>query len=283
MSTRITQRTDGSRTSFATSSAGTFTIRTDDPLLSHTAVPTVTVILGFGKQSGLRALSTPLPLPRRAIPPRVEERPADPAGNAESAGDLTADASVAVSVLETGLFDTSTDQAHQPARAERRQRLLEAADTLAVAEEPKEVLEPEAAVSAEPVAAETAAAPDPDEEAAKPSQDDAEHAQPSPEKPTHPHHLEMTIDSLPHHELTEPIPIVIDPLGDTIFTAAMSNLDISATGNSISEGLLLLKEQIEFVYGDLSRRLSLTPDQKTRLQILHTYIRPNGPKKPEWL
>lgn len=282
MSARITQRTDGSRTSFATSSAGTFIIRTDDPLLSHTTVPTVTVMLGFGKQSGLRALSTPLPLPRRAIPPRVEERPADPAENAESAGDLTADASVAVPVRETGLFDTSTDQAHQPARAERRQRLLEAAETPAVAEQPKEILEPEAAAGADADAAK-ATVPASDEEAAKASQDDAEHAKPSPEKPAHPHHLEMTIDSLPHHELTEPIPIVIDPLGDTIFTAAMSNLDISATGNSISEGLLLLKEQIEFVYGDLSRRLSLTPDQKTRLQILHTYIRPNGPKKPEWL
>lgn len=282
MSARITQRTDGSRTSFATSSAGTFTIRTDDPLLSHTTVPTMTVMLGFGKQSGLRALSTPLPLPRRDVPPRVEEGPADPAGNAESAGDPSANASVAESLLETDPFHTSTDYAHQPARAERRQRLLEAAETPAVAEEPKELLEPEAAASAEPVAAE-ATAPASGEEAAKASQDNAEHAQPSPEKPTHPHHLEMTIDSLPHHELTEPIPIVIDPLGDTIFTAAMSSLDISATGNSISEGLLLLKEQIEFVYGDLSRRLTLSPDQKTRLQILHTYIRPNGPKKPEWL
>lgn len=281
MSARITQRTDGSRTSFATSSAETFTIRTDDPLLSHTTVPMVTVVLGFGKQSGLRAPSTPLPLPRHAIPPRVEERPANPAGRVESAGDLPAEASVAASVLETGPSDTSTDHAHQPAHAERRQRLLEAAETLAVAEEPKELLEPEAAEAAEPVAAEAAVPAS--GEAAQASQEAAEHAEPSPEKPAHPHHLEMTIDSLPHHELIEPIPIVIDPLGDTIFTATMSNLDISATGNSIGEGLLLLKEQIEFVYGDLSRRLSLTPDQKTKLQMLHTYIRPNGPKKPEWL
>lgn len=281
MSARITQRTDGSRTSFATSSAGTFTIRTDDPLLSHTTVPMATVTLGFGKQSGLRALSTPLALPRRAaIPPRVEEWPADPAGGAESVGDLPAQASVAGSLPETSRSDPPTGHAHQPTRAERRQRLLEAAETPAVTEEPSEPIEPEAA-AAEPVAPE-AAAPALGE-TANASQEATEHAKPSPEKPAHPHHLEMTIDSLPHHDLIEPIPIVIDPLGDTIFTAAMSNLDISATGNSIGEGLLLLKEQIEFVYGDLSRRLSLTPDQKTRLQILHTYIRPNGPKKPEWL
>jgi hypothetical protein len=274
VSARITQRTDGSQTSFATSSAGTFTIRTDDPLLSHTTVPMATVMLGFGKQSGLRARSTTTPLPRRAaIPPRVEERAADPAGSAESAGDLPAEASVAGSVPETGRSDTSTDHAHQPTRAERRQRLLEAAETPAASEEPEEPLEPEAAAT-EPVAAE-AADPAPDQES-------AEHAQPSSEQPAHPHRLEMTIDSLPHHELTEPIPIVIDPLGDTIFTATISNLDICATGNSIGEGMVLLKEQIEFVYGDLSRRSNLTPDQKTTLQILHTYIRPNGPKKPEW-
>jgi hypothetical protein len=233
----------------------------------------VTVILGFGKQSGLRSLSTPLRLPRGAvIPPRVEERPADLAGTAESAGDLPAEASI-----ETGLSDTSTDHTHEPTPAERRQRLLKAAALPAAAEEPKEPLEPEAA-AAEPVAAE-AAAPG---EAAKARREAVEHAKPSSEKPAQPHRLEMTIDSLPQHELTEPIPIVIDPLGDTIFTATISNLDISATGNSIGEGLLLLKEQIEFIYNDLSRRLTLTPDQKTTLQILHTYIRPVGPKKREW-
>jgi hypothetical protein len=92
----------------------------------------------------------------------------------------------------------------------------------------------------------------------------------------------MTIDSLPFHSLTEPIPIVIDPLGETIFTASMRNLDISATGNSIGEALVLLKEQIEFVYGDLNRRSNRTTEQKATLQMLATYIARQS-TKPEWL
>jgi hypothetical protein len=98
----------------------------------------------------------------------------------------------------------------------------------------------------------------------------------------HPHRIEMTIDSLPFHSLTEPIPIVIDPLGETIFTASMRNLDISATGNSIGEALVLLKEQIEFVYGDLNRRSNRTTEQKATLQMLATYIARQS-TKPEWL
>ena len=116
MSARITQRTDGSRTSFAASSAGTFIIRTDDLSLSYTTVPMVTVTLGFGKQSGLQAASTATPSPRRAaIAPHVEEHLA---GSGESAGDLPAEANVAGSVPETSLSSTSTEHAHQPARAD---------------------------------------------------------------------------------------------------------------------------------------------------------------------
>jgi len=251
----------------------------------------LTVTLGFGKQAGLRALSAPPPpppLPQRvADVPRVEDHPADIAENTEAAANLPAEARAAEPGPETDQLDKPADLDAPPSRTQRRHRLLTAAETSGAADEP------EAAASEEPAAEsaleESAAAPPeanlPEAgvpEAATPEAAETEHAESAPHKPAHPHRLEMTIDSLPHHELTEPIPIVIDPLGDTIFTASMSNLDISATGNSIGEGLLLLKEQIEFVYSDLSRRSSLTADQKTTLQMLHTYIRPNGPKKPEW-
>ena len=56
----------------------------------------------------------------------------------------------------------------------------------------------------------------------------------------------------------------------------MRNLDIHTTGNSIGETLVLLKEQIEFVYGDLSRRTNLSADQKTMMRMLHTYIAPQS-------
>ena len=96
----------------------------------------------------------------------------------------------------------------------------------------------------------------------------------------HPHRIELSIDSLPNHLLVEPIPVAIDPLGDAAYTAWVRNLDTNATGHSVVEALLLLKEQIEFVYDDLSKRSQLTADEKTTLQMLHTYI---APKKPEWL
>jgi hypothetical protein len=98
----------------------------------------------------------------------------------------------------------------------------------------------------------------------------------------HPNRIEMTIDSLANHMLSEPIPIIIDPLDEAAFTAAVRNVDIVATGNNISEALVLLKEQIEFIYDDLNRQQDLSAEQKTMLQILHTYIPPRS-TKPEWL
>jgi hypothetical protein len=94
--------------------------------------------------------------------------------------------------------------------------------------------------------------------------------------------VELIIDSLPHHVLSEPIPVMVDSIGDALCTASVRNLDINATGNGIGEALLMLKEQIAFVYDELNRRPQLSAEQKTTLQMLHTYIAPQ-PKKPEWL
>jgi hypothetical protein len=122
----------------------------------------------------------------------------------------------------------------------------------------------------------------PSAEVSPPEASDDTPSEPENEAQAHPHRIEMTIDSLPYHSLTEPIPIVIDPLGETIFTASIRDLDISATGNSIGEALVLLKEQIEFVYGDLNRRSNRTTEQKATLQMLATYIARQS-TKPEWL
>jgi len=129
---------------------------------------------------------------------------------------------------------------------------------------------------ASPVKAESSAAP-----AEPETHEEPRTPEPPAEAPAN--RIEMTIDSLPHHTLTEPIPIVIDQFGDKAFTASMRSLDISTNGNSsIGEALLLLKEQIEFVYGDLSRRTNMSTDQKTMLRMLHTYIAAQS-AKPEWL
>jgi hypothetical protein len=99
------------------------------------------------------------------------------------------------------------------------------------------------------------------------------------EPPAHPHRIELSIDSLPNHLLIEPIPVAIDPVGDAAYTAWVHKLDTNATGQSVVEALLLLKERIETVYEDLNQRQHLTSEQKMTLQMLHTYI---APKKPEW-
>jgi hypothetical protein len=96
----------------------------------------------------------------------------------------------------------------------------------------------------------------------------------------HPQRIELSIDSLPNFMLIEPIPVAIDPVGDNAYTAWVHNLDTNATGQSVVEALLMLKERIELVYDDLNRRTHLSNEQKTTLQMLHTYI---APKKPEWV
>ncbi|HZK91733.1 MAG TPA: hypothetical protein VFC56_16450 [Stellaceae bacterium] len=104
---------------------------------------------------------------------------------------------------------------------------------------------------------------------------------PEPEEKAAPdsNRIELIIDSLPNHALSEPIPVTIVPLGDSMFTASMRDLDIAATGNSIGEALLFLKEQIDTMFEDLNRRLShLTFDQKATLQMLQTYIASSGTK-----
>ena len=99
--------------------------------------------------------------------------------------------------------------------------------------------------------------------------------------------IELIIDSLPNHSLSEPIPVAIVSLGDKVFTASVTNMNIHGTGTSIGEALLVLKEQIEEIYAELSKRPShLDTDQKATLQLLQTYIAPSAAgnsKRPEWL
>ena len=273
MSTRTTQRTrtSGWQNSVAASSATTFYVRTDDPSLSTMMAPALTVVLGFGKRSGLQAVSKqPVAQPSFAESPSV-------ARASKPKVDETASAAVA----------DPTDDATEPAKAETAVTDDVAAEP-SVAELPSEQSAPAAEVQVETIDADALlklegetglqlADPPAEAAAAEPETDE-----PDPDKPVHPHRIEMTIDSLPHHDLTEPIPIYIDPLGDTVFTASVAHLDICATGNSIGEAMVLLKEQIEFRYGDLNRRPKRSPEQTTMLQMLHTYIPATG-SKPSWL
>jgi hypothetical protein len=104
------------------------------------------------------------------------------------------------------------------------------------------------------------------------------HPQAEPEPGQGSSQIDVIIDSLTNHTLTVPIPVSVEPLGDKVFTASAHDLGIHATGNSLGESLLVLKEQIEEVYNDLSKRKHLDDEQKVKLQVLQDYIAP-PPKK----
>jgi hypothetical protein len=126
--------------------------------------------------------------------------------------------------------------------------------------------------------------PEPEAEAAPEPLAEAQEPDAEPEAESNAHRIELIIDSLPNHTLIEPIPISIESLGEKVFTATVRNLDISTTGNSIGEALLVLKGQIETIYQDLSKKQpNLDAHQKTTLQMLHTYIAPLLPsRRAEW-
>ena len=68
--------------------------------------------------------------------------------------------------------------------------------------------------------------------------------------------IELIIDKLPRHALVKPIPVTISPLGDRVFIASTPDLDITVTGNSLSDALLLLKQQLESTYESLRGKAS---------------------------
>jgi hypothetical protein len=84
--------------------------------------------------------------------------------------------------------------------------------------------------------------------------------------------IELIIDKLPRHALVKPIPVTISPLGDRVFIASTPDLDITVTGNSLSDALLLLKQQLESTYESLRNKASGREEER-QLKRLRDYIR----------
>jgi hypothetical protein len=84
--------------------------------------------------------------------------------------------------------------------------------------------------------------------------------------------IELIIDKLPRHALVKPIPVTISPLGDRVFIASTPDLDITVTGNSLSDALLLLKQQLESTYEGLRGKAS-SREEERQLKRLREYIR----------
>src|SRR5438309_10572999 len=93
--------------------------------------------------------------------------------------------------------------------------------------------------------------------------------------------IDLIIDKLPRHGLIKPIPVRIAPLGDRVFVASTPDLDITVTGNSLSDALLLLKQQLESTYESLRDKAS-TREQERQLSRLRAYIQEGRAAKPGW-
>jgi predicted RNase H-like HicB family nuclease len=93
--------------------------------------------------------------------------------------------------------------------------------------------------------------------------------------------IDLIIDKLPRHGLVKPIPVTIAPLGDRVFVASTPDLDITVTGNSLSDALLLLKQQLETTYESLRDKAS-TKEQERQLSRLRAYIQDSRSAKPSW-
>jgi hypothetical protein len=98
-------------------------------------------------------------------------------------------------------------------------------------------------------------------------------AQDRPEPPKQGDSIDLIIDKLPHHRLVKPVPVTISTLGDRMFVASSPDLDITVTGNSLSDALLLLKQHLETSYDGLRKGGSANnKDQERQLQRLRAYI-----------
>jgi hypothetical protein len=89
----------------------------------------------------------------------------------------------------------------------------------------------------------------------------------------------MTIDSLPNYDLLQPIPVVIEALGERLFSAEAPDLEISTTGASIGGSFLQLKEQIAATYEQCRQKSTLSPERLHQLGLFQAYI---GRAKRGW-
>jgi hypothetical protein len=123
---------------------------------------------------------------------------------------------------------------------------------------------------------------DPAEPSAEPAADaKAQQDQDSPAAPGQAGGIDLIIDKLPRHGLVKPIPVTIAPLGDRVFVASTPDLDITVTGNSLSDALLLLKQQLETTYESLRTKAS-TKDQERQLNRMRAYIQESRAGKSGW-
>jgi hypothetical protein len=113
--------------------------------------------------------------------------------------------------------------------------------------------------------------------AAKPEADVAEEVlpellSPEPLATEGAHQIQLIIDSLPQHKLIETIPVTVEALGNKVFTATISALNLTGTGNTLGDTLLIVKDQVDLLYDRLVKLPRLRDDEKEHLKFLQSHI-----------
>jgi hypothetical protein len=89
-----------------------------------------------------------------------------------------------------------------------------------------------------------------------------------------------SIQSLDNYDLIRFIPVTIEPLGESVFVAVSTDLDLSVTGRTADEAVDLLKEMIIRIYeGSRSRKNTLDAARARQLKTLESFI---GKSKGMW-
>lgn len=94
------------------------------------------------------------------------------------------------------------------------------------------------------------------------------------------HKIELSIDSLPHLQLSAPIPVTTESLGENLFTATVHALNLSGTGDSAMDALITVKEQIEALYEKLTKLTGLDEEERDHLEFLQSHIK-SGDESPK--
>ena len=151
--------------------------------------------------------------------------------------------------------------------------------------------EPEAALPEVPDVGEALEAPEPEPLSADRGQVEREPptaAEAEPASSVETHRIELIIDQLTRHELIETIPVTVESLGDKVFTATVGALNLTGTGNTLGDALLIVKDQLEIIYDKLSKTTRLDGDEEKYLKYLQSHIRGSSPsdsrppKKSVW-
>lgn len=101
-----------------------------------------------------------------------------------------------------------------------------------------------------------------------------------PNPPPRTEKIELTIDSLQNYELLKPIRVIVESLGDKVFIADAPDLNVSTSGSSVGNALILLKDHIFTIYEGYTSKKNLDSERARHFKTFETYI---GRPRRNWM